>query len=310
MGLEGTGADAQPGGAPAPASPVLPAGWNCAANRERGAAPMTSAINRFEPLRARALRWAGASVFVVAAHIGCTALALMHWQEDDSQDAPAGPIVVEMLPMPVATPQDMPDVAHGPLMEEAQLTPQAAKETKVEVEKETPPIDPSPAPDPEVALPVPKPVVEKKPEEEEQPQQEVPQQQSANQATPAPITAAPPRVEAKEAPVAPTAAPGTSARAARSIATWEKAVVSHLNRFKRYPSAARARGIQGAVSVTFSIDRAGSVLDARILASSGSSFLDEEALAVVRRASPLPSPPAAMAGAQLNLTLPIQFHIR
>jgi protein TonB len=270
---------------------------------------MTIASDPFEPARVRALRWAGAAVLVVVAHIGCTALALMHWQEDDSQDAPAGPIVVEMVPMAVATPLDMPDVAHGPLMEEAQLTPQAAKETKVEVEKETPPVDPSPAPDPEVALPVPKPVVEEKPEEE-QPQQEIPQQQSANQATPAPITAAPPRVEAKEAPVAPMASSGTSASAARSIATWEKTVVSHLNHFKRYPSAARARGIQGSVSVTFSIDRAGSVLDARILTGSGSSFLDEEALAVVRRASPLPSPPAAMVGAQLDLTLPIQFRIR
>jgi hypothetical protein len=60
-------------------------------------------------------------VLVLAAHVGCTALALMHWQEDDSQDAPAGPIIVEMVAMPVATPQDMPDVAHGPLMEEAQL---------------------------------------------------------------------------------------------------------------------------------------------------------------------------------------------
>ena len=142
-------------------------------------------------------------MLVVAAHIGCTALALMHWQEDDAEDSAAGPIIVEMATPPVATPQDMPDVAHGPLMEEARPTPQAAKETKEEVEKETPQVEPSPAPEPEVVLPVPQPVVEKKPEEEEQPQAGGAQQQSADQADPAPLTTAPPRVEAKEAPVAP-----------------------------------------------------------------------------------------------------------
>lgn len=271
---------------------------------------MMSAGDLFEPRRTRALRWAGAAVLVLAAHIGCTALALMHWQEDDAQDSPAGPIIIEMMAMPVATPQDMPDVAHGPLMEEAQVSPQAAKETKVEVEKETPEVEPSPAPEPEVVLPVPKPVVENKPEEEEQPQHEVAQQQSANQTNPAPLTTAPPRVDAKEAPVAPTASPGTTATAARNTVTWERSVVSHLNRFKRYPDGARARGIQGAVAVTFSIDRAGNVLDARIVKTSGSTILDEEALAVVRRASPIPTPPAALPGAKLDLTLPIQFRIR
>ena len=32
-------------------------------------------------------------------------------------------VVVEMLPAATATPVDSPDVAHGPLMEEAMLTP-------------------------------------------------------------------------------------------------------------------------------------------------------------------------------------------
>jgi protein TonB len=271
---------------------------------------MTFATDLFEPRRTRALRWTIAAVLVVVAHIGCTALALMHWQEDDAEDSPAGPIIVEMVAPPVATPQDMPDVAHGPLMEEAQASPQAAKETKVEVEKETPEVEPSPAPEPEVVLPVPKPVVEKKPEEEEQPKQEVAEQQSAQLANPAPLTKAPPRVEAKEAPVAPAASPGTTVASARNTVTWERSIVSHLNRFKRYPDGARARGTQGSVAVAFSIDRSGNVLDVRIVQTSGSTHLDEEALAVVKRASPIPSPPAGLPGSKLDLTLPIQFRIR
>ena len=66
------------------------------------------------------------------------------------------------------------------------------------MEKETPPVDPSPlAPEPEVVLPVARPIPEKKPEEEP-PKEEVPKQQSADQTTAAPLTTAPPRVDASE----------------------------------------------------------------------------------------------------------------
>ncbi len=59
---------------------------------------MMFATDLLEPPRARLLRWVGAALFVVAAHVGCTALALMHWQEDEADDAAAGPIIVEMVP--------------------------------------------------------------------------------------------------------------------------------------------------------------------------------------------------------------------
>ena len=271
---------------------------------------MMFATDLLEPRRARLLRWVGAALFVVAAHVGCTALALMHWPEDDADDAAASPVVVEMVPAPAATPVDSPDVAHGPLMEEAMLTPQAAKETKEEVEKEMPTVEPSPAPDPEVVLPTPHPVTDKKPDEEK-PQEDKPQQQSADQVVAAPLTMAPPRVEAKEEPVAAAPSPGISAAAvARAQAAWEKALVSHLNRFKRYPDAARARSSQGDVAVQFTIDRTGGLVASRIVRSSGSSALDEEALAVLQRASPLPAPPGQVSGTTFDLTLPIQFRIR
>src|SRR5207302_8687236 len=191
-------------------------------------------------------------------------------------------------------------VAHGPLMEEAMLTPQAAKETKEEVEKEMPTVEPSPARDPEVVLPTPHPVTDRKPDEEK-PQEDKPQQQSADQVVAAPLTMAPPRVEATEQPAAPAPSPGTSAAAARLHAAWEKALVSHLNRFKRYPDLARARSSQGDVAVEFTIDRLGSLVASRVVRSSGSQVLDEEALAVLQRASPLPAPPAQVSGTTFDL---------
>ena len=262
----------------------------------------------FEPRRVRIARWAGAALFVVIAHVGCTAMALWQWPDHEAEDSVASPVVVEMVPALAVRPVDSPDVAHGPLMEEAMLTPQATKETKEKVETEMPAVDPSPAPDPEVQLPEPQPVTDRAPEEVK-PKEEKPKEQSADQAAAAPLTTAPPRVEATEQPVSAAASPGSAAAAARAKATWERALVTHLNRFKRYPDTARAGRRQGDVSVQFTIDHMGGVIASRVVQSSGSQALDDEALAVLQRASPLPAPPGYAVGSTLNLTLPIQFRL-
>ena len=58
----------------------------------------------------------------------------------------------------------------------------------------------------------------------------------------------------------------------------------------------------------FSIDRQGRVLTSRIVHSSGSDALDDEALALVKRAQPLPPPPAGLADDQLSFVVPIRYH--
>jgi protein TonB len=60
----------------------------------------------------------------------------------------------------------------------------------------------------------------------------------------------------------------------------------------------------------FSLDRQGRVIDSRITHSSSAAALDEEALALLRRAEPFPAPPAELIGAQVNLTVPIRFNLR
>jgi protein TonB len=269
---------------------------------------MMLATNLIEAQRAHLLRWAGAALFVVAAHVGCTALALMSWTNDDAEDAAASSVVVEMVPVPAAPPIDSPDVAHGPTMVEATPTPPATKETKEEVEKEMPTAEPSPAPDPEVVLTTPHPVTDKKPDEET-PQEAKTQQQSADEVVAIPLTTAPPRVEAKEQPATAAPSPGASASVARVQAAWEKAFSAHLNRFKRYPDKARARSSQGDVVVEFTIDRAGGLVASRIVQSSGSSALDEEVLALLQRASPFPSLPDHISGATYNCIMPVKFRM-
>ena len=62
--------------------------------------------------------------------------------------------------------------------------------------------------------------------------------------------------------------------------------------------------------VAFRLDSSGQVVASRVTKSSGSQALDDEALAVLKRASPLPAPPEQIAGPMLDLVLPIQFRIK
>jgi protein TonB len=272
---------------------------------------MTGAASPLESHSTRLLRWSAAAVLVVAGHVCGAALTTIGWQPDDPQDFAAGPVAIELAPMPLSPRLDTPDVAHGPLMEEAKLTPQPTKEVVQEVDQVLPQVEPSPlAPEPEVVLPAKKPVEEEKPKEEAPPTEEVPTPRNEAQTLAAPLTTAPPPIDAPPAPVAAAPDPGLAAAVARARASWEKALVSHLNRYKRYPNAARVRGIRGDVRVRFTLDRTGQVTAATVVDGSGYPALDEEALAVLQRASPLPTPPGEVGGTAFDMVLPIQFRIK
>jgi TonB family protein len=98
-------------------------------------------------------------------------------------------------------------------------------------------------------------------------------------------------------------------RTSEAILTWRTQVVALLERNKRYPETAQSRGEQGVAQVFFTLDRQGRVIDSRLRSSSGVSALDEEAVALVRRAQPFPPPPSEMPGERVDLTVPIRFNI-
>jgi periplasmic protein TonB len=95
-----------------------------------------------------------------------------------------------------------------------------------------------------------------------------------------------------------------------SVVRWESLLAAHIEHFKRYPSAARAHGDQGTVKVAFAIDREGHLLASRIAQSSGSAALDEETLAMLARAQPLPKPPTNVLDGELSFVVPVRFNIR
>jgi protein TonB len=255
----------------------------------------------------RAGLWACAAAVVIAVHAGCAALAMMTWTSEPPADDATGSMTIELELMPIAAPNDVPDVAHGELADESQAAQETVKETVEEIKTEAPSIDPTPPPpEPAVEVPRPAPVIEKEPEKEKPREERV----ASDHAAVASIATAPARVEAPKGAV-PVPSKGTSSANVQQVrATWERALVSHVSRHKRYPSAARAARQQGSVNVRFTVDREGRVLATHIVSGSGVPLLDEEAAAVLRRASPLPRPPDAVTGATFDMTLPIRFRLR
>lgn len=73
---------------------------------------------------------------------------------------------------------------------------------------------------------------------------------------------------------------------------------------KKYPSVAKRRGIQGSVTVAFSVYLDGRIIKPLVVSTSGFDILDKTALEILAESSPLPFPPE-----QMDLSLPISFKL-
>src|SRR6266852_7181910 len=93
-----------------------------------------------------------------------------------------------------------------------------------------------------------------------------------------------------------------------SVTRWQSLLAAHIEHFKRYPAEARSRGEQGIAKVAFKIDHEGHVLSSRIVQSPGSATLDQETLAMLARAQPVPRPPDQISDAQLTFVVPARFN--
>lgn len=113
---------------------------------------------------------------------------------------------------------------------------------------------------------------------------------------------------AREAPRAAAPRTGRGGTAADLTPQWRARLAAHLERHRRYPASARASGVEGVVHLSFTIDPSGRVLAQSVARSSGSPALDQAAIDMIRRASPLPPPPEATAS--VSVTAPVNFRLR
>jgi protein TonB len=256
--------------------------------------------------RADLRRWVMCGAVIVFAH-GAIAAGMVTWRDEIEPAEPAAAIVIEFAPMPVAPAAPQTEIPPGPeqVMSDASPNkPVKSLEEKEKVEEkveskpvEEPPPEIKPAPNPDVAV--------------EPPPQEVPTPQRQEPRPPAPTTSAPQALPDQTAaiPAAPIQGRITPHNS-NAVPTWKTQIVALLERNKRYPAVAQSRREQGIAQVFFSLDRKGRVIDSRISRSSGASALDEEALALLRRAQPFPAPPRELPGDRVDLTVPIRFNLR
>ncbi|MGE0285421.1 MAG: TonB family protein [Bradyrhizobium sp.] len=279
--------------------------------RMRGVANAYALHETADEMLAR--RWGISALAIVALHAALIAAAI-GWHRPLTPPGIALPaIMVDMSPVTSAPQPTQLDLAPGPVMQQADASPpEAAKQQPVEEQIAPTPLQEKPE---VVAPPEPKQASPEKPE----PAKIAPERKPApvkpkvvrreakkpSQAAPAPRTTA----SRAERRAAAASAPSAGASAA-AVASYKQMVAAHLQRFKQYPSAAKAAGQQGTARVRFTLSRSGRVLSVALGGSSGHSTLDAETLAMVRRAQPFPSFPPDVRQSSMSFGAPVAFYIR
>ena len=84
---------------------------------------------------------------------------------------------------------------------------------------------------------------------------------------------------------------GTQPTPAQSLATWRAALAAWVEANKRYPNAARLRGLEGTVTIRFTVEPSGRVTGATIETSAGAALLDDTIHHLLLGAQLPPFPP-------------------
>lgn len=145
------------------------------------------------------------------------------------------------------------------------------------------------------------------PESAAAPLAEAPRPAALPPAVPATVALAPPAVAVRAQPAGP---PPTESAEASALAKYRVAIISAARRYRSYPRGAIDNGWEGRVDVRLSIDPSGAQSAIGIEHASGHAILDEAALDMIRRASPLAVIPAALRGRAFTIDLPVLFNLK
>ena len=93
------------------------------------------------------------------------------------------------------------------------------------------------------------------------------------------------------------------------LESYSSLLANAIAKYKQYPKIAQMRGWQGTVIADLEIDSKGSVVSVKIKKSSTYEVLDNEALEMIKKASPFPTPPESLRGKNFNVLVPISFKL-
>jgi TonB family protein len=247
--------------------------------------------------------WTFAGLGALALHLGGAALAVAHLSSadlDDDLGAPAIEIGLEMT-SPHLEPTDLPP---GPDTEASVASPAIAEQKAELKDSELPKDTPTETEDPDRVV---TPNDSQKPKEEDTKVATV-QTSASTESVAAEATATPSSENIPEGKRSVAPAQGTGESVRRIRATWQKELIAHLDKHKRYPAERSLKSAE--ILVSFALDRMGHVLSTTIVKGSGDAAFDQAALAMVRKSDPVPPPPPAVADEGLSFTLPVIFRVK
>lgn len=262
--------------------------------------------------RPRRVTWASAFLLATALHACAAAFAFVRGETPDlaSEDV-GGLVVVEFAPMPASADSQEESASPSDAAAVAAPSPEVEEKRSAASEDDTPTAESSPheaPPDLQLA---------QQQTQQKQETQDDAQPTEANEATPTPpqsAAAAPSDAAAlpstQQDAVTQAATEGSAQKAEEAPASWQRKIVAHLGRHKRYPQEARSKHDEGEVAVRFRVDRTGKLISASVLRSSGSLLLDSAALDLLHRAQPLPAFPASVRANEVELVAPINYRLR
>jgi periplasmic protein TonB len=247
--------------------------------------------------------WVMAGFMALAMHVGCIAWASAYIQDDDP-DPELGMAAIEIGIVHLAPHLDATNLAPGPDAEESAPSPPTVEQAQLTKPTTLPRGTPTETDDPSSIV---APTETEKPKQDDVPTPVAPANPSiatvAAQATAMPTSTL---VQEATRSVAPEQGNGTSLQRVR--ATWQKELVAHFDRHKRYPVTSSDES--GEVVVKLTIDEGGHIVSSSIVRGSGYEMFDEAALSMIQRSDPVPRPPVIVAQQGLTFTLPVFFRAR
>ena len=246
--------------------------------------------------------WISAAIGALMLHGGGAALAVVHLNGQET-DGGLGANGAEFA-LERASPQvEDNDLPAGPDSDAAEAAPEQMQQT-AEV-KESDAVKDKPTETEEEADRVVTMNDPKKPEKEEQ--QQAVQQAEASVASAAQEESARKALD-EAAPPAETAKapnPGMGKDKQKLTNDWGRKISAYFELHKRYPEGKKRNGT---VKVALVLSRAGKVMSASVMQSSGDSVFDQAALSMIHRSDPVPAPPSGLTDDQFSFSIDVNFN--
>jgi protein TonB len=136
----------------------------------------------------------------------------------------------------------------------------------------------------------------------------VPAESKPGPVAPASATASPPTAVASSAPSAASASAEPADPTA--LQSYKIQLAAFAQKYQRYPRQAVEQKWEGIAEVKLTIGENGRIREAVIASSSGHDELDQEAIAMVRKAAPLTEIKSALRNREFSINLPVVFHLK